>query len=283
MPLLLVWCFLALQPVVDRAMHGRTGAVVVLDVASGRVLAVHRPDLASRRLAAPGSTIKPFTLLALLQSHRARTSTALVCARRLTVSGKRLDCTHPPTPLPLDPAAALAYSCNSFFASLSEGLRAADLAALLVRVGLTSQTGLLPDEVAGTLRRIATVDEIRLLALGVAGIEVTPLGLASAYRKLAQSRKKADPADFGMLTIYEGLEAAAVYGTARAARPSNVSIAGKTGTGFGHAWFAGYAPARDPRIVVVVFLESGTGGADAAPIARHIFSAMPPATKVARD
>lgn len=38
-----------------------------------------------------------------------------------------------------------------------------------------------------------------------------------------------------------------------------------------HAWFAGFAPASDPEIVVVVYVEAGgSGGATAAPIARRL-------------
>ena len=65
-------------------------------------------------------------------------------------------------------------------------------------------------------------------------------------------------------------------GSARLARPPGVKVAGKTGTasdpgnGQIHAWFAGYAPAESPRIAVMVFLEQGVGGRDAAPIARQL-------------
>jgi peptidoglycan glycosyltransferase len=72
-------------------------------------------------------------------------------------------------------------------------------------------------------------------------------------------------------------------GTGAGARIPGAAIAGKTGTaqlvrdsdssrGQDHAWFAGYAPADDPRVVVVVLVErGGTGGRVAAPIAREIF------------
>lgn len=60
-------------------------------------------------------------------------------------------------------------------------------------------------------------------------------------------------------------------------RLPSVAIAGKTGTAEtggnlpDHAWFAGYAPAAAPRIAVVVALEHGGSGADAAgPIARQV-------------
>ena len=89
-------------------------------------------------------------------------------------------------------------------------------------------------------------------------------------------------------------------GTAYASQPMNVMMAGKTGTAQAaqrpraetvahlkadplalgrlttwmqndHAWFVGYAPAEDPEITVVVFVEhGGSGGHNAAPIAVKI-------------
>ena len=40
-----------------------------------------------------------------------------------------------------------------------------------------------------------------------------------------------------------------------------------------HAWFVGYAPAKDPRVVVTVFLEhGGSGGKNAGPIVQRIIT-----------
>ena len=64
-----------------------------------------------------------------------------------------------------------------------------------------------------------------------------------------------------------------------AAAPA-MKVAGKTGTApaeegaWTHAWFAGYAPAEEPEIVLVVFLEKGHGGSDAAAVARQVFDAF---------
>ena len=72
-------------------------------------------------------------------------------------------------------------------------------------------------------------------------------------------------------------------GTGAEAAISGVAIAGKTGTaqlvadsdstrGEDHAWFAGYAPADEPQVVVVVLVErGGMGGKVAAPVAQRIF------------
>lgn len=65
-------------------------------------------------------------------------------------------------------------------------------------------------------------------------------------------------------------------GTGMASRIPGTTVAGKTGTaqnphGEAHAWFVGYAPASDPKIVVVVLIENvGHGGTYAAPVAKAI-------------
>ncbi len=82
------------------------------------------------------------------------------------------------------------------------------------------------------------------------------------------------------------------HGTGYRARLSHIAVGGKTGTvqvastNFSedddvpyhlrnHAWFASFAPAEDPEIVVVVYLEHGeSGGKFAAPIAREIIKSF---------
>jgi len=75
-------------------------------------------------------------------------------------------------------------------------------------------------------------------------------------------------------------------GTGAAARIPGLDVAGKTGTaqmianskasrGEDHAWFAAFAPSKDPEVVVVVLIErGGKGGQVAAPIARKILNAI---------
>ncbi|MBI4561477.1 MAG: hypothetical protein HY724_05485, partial [Candidatus Rokubacteria bacterium] len=75
-------------------------------------------------------------------------------------------------------------------------------------------------------------------------------------------------------------------GTGAGARLPGVAVAGKTGTAQAvakghagaspdHAWFAAFAPADDPEVVVVVLVErGGKGGQAAAPIARQILQGI---------
>ncbi len=86
--------------------------------------------------------------------------------------------------------------------------------------------------------------------------------------------------------LRQSLAAVVNEGTGVGARIPGLDIAGKTGTaqmisnskaekGQDHAWFAAFAPVRDPEVVVVVLVErGGKGGQVAAPIARKILNAI---------
>ena len=68
-------------------------------------------------------------------------------------------------------------------------------------------------------------------------------------------------------------------GTATKAKLKNIEVAGKTGTAEfwrngvkdNHTWFMSFAPYKDPKIAVVVFIQGAKGGGvTAAPIAARI-------------
>ncbi len=64
-------------------------------------------------------------------------------------------------------------------------------------------------------------------------------------------------------------------GTAVSAKPSNTTLAGKTGTAEvsgkeSHGIFVGFAPADDPEIVITVLLENSGGSGTTLPIVKGI-------------
>ena len=84
-----------------------------------------------------------------------------------------------------------------------------------------------------------------------------------------------------LATVRAGMRRSVTDGVAKAAAVANVAVAGKTGTAeFGttlvggrhttHGWFVGFAPYDNPQIAVVVFVQRGSGGADASPAAAQI-------------
>lgn len=264
-----------LQEAADRAMEGRAGAVVVSGVEGGEILAAHGVDIAAGRLARPGSAVKPFVLMALLESGKLDASQKLLCRRVLRIGGVKMDCTHPAAIVELDAAEAIAYSCNSYFAEAATRLTGTELAQALRRAGLDSPSGFAKEEASGRVETPHEREMLQLEALGDRGIEVTPLELLAAYRKLALERRNgAATADS---PVFAGLEASVSYGMAHAAYAEGVKIAGKTGTAAArenarpHGFFAGFAPADKPEMVMVVYLEQGRG-ADAALVAQRVFA-----------
>ncbi len=267
-----------LQTAVKRAMSNQRGTAIVLDVHSGRVIAASHLDVAARRVAPPGSTIKPFTLLALLQSGKVNGQTALMCKRFVSIGGRKLDCSHPVTTEPIGPAEALAYSCNSYFTSVALRISPEELQSSFIQDGFAAATGLATDEAAGTVSVAQSPQQLQLQAIGEWGVQVTPLELVNAYRKLARVRAELNPQ---LELLFAGLDQSVAYGMGHEAQSHGaMKVAGKTGTAaaaegaWTHAWFAGYAPAQNPQIALVVFLEKGHGGSDAATVARDIFSAF---------
>ncbi len=256
---------------VSQIMKGRAGTALVLDVDSGRILDSYHIDVAARRTVSPGSTVKPFTLMALIDAGIVTESTSYICPRTVRIAGRTLDCSHPVVPGPIDAVRALAYSCNHFFVSAAQQLPSDTLYRTLSRAGFNSPTGKWSTEIAGTLQRPQSKDAVRLMSIGEDGIAVTPLALAEAYRMIAKGLRNPDPTSVEMRMIRSGLENAVSEGTAQAAASKHFRVAGKTGTSGGHAWFAGFAPSERPEIVVLVFLEHGRGGPDAAPLAARIF------------
>jgi penicillin-binding protein 2 len=146
------------------------------------------------------------------------------------------------------------------------------------------------------------------VAIGQGPLLATPLQMAvmmaavasEGHRPtphLAQSggapRTVAELPEWAWQPVREGLRQVVDSGTGHAAYLPGLSIAGKTGTvqviaqrtrikanqmAFeqrDHAWFVSFAPVDDPQLVVVVFIEHGGAGSQAAaPVARGIYEEL---------
>jgi cell division protein FtsI/penicillin-binding protein 2 len=272
------------QSAVDRATGQSPNAanldarIVVLDIASGRLLASHRLSDAARTVAAPGSTLKPLVLYSLIRAGRWNPANRVACNRQLVVAGHRLACTHPLAP-PFDAREALTWSCNSYFAAVARNLEPGELGRLLRPTALLGLTGLAPQEAVAEFREPDSSDSQQLALLGVDGVRVTPLELAAAYRWLALELAAHRDSDAAQV-VHAGLEDSASFGMAGQASLGGVAVLGKTGTAEGasshrtHGWFVGLAPAENPQVVIAVFLPAGRG-ADAAHLAGDLLANAP--------
>ena len=292
-----------LQPIVDSAMRGHHGAVIVSNPATGEILAVWNLTQAFERAYPPGSTAKLVTSAAALEEGVISADERDSCHRVPELLGEAYHCTHPPHDGPFTLASALSNSCNYFFSALSLRLTSTQLAHWYSVFCFGTPVVGAGKSLAGEVRVGSTAREKALAALGEQTILVTPAQLLLAYSAVAtrgpvfqlwQSSlsSKRNPRITRQVKLkpdtFELLNAALIdcvlSGTGHAAAVPNVVVAGKTGTATAldgtrttHAWFVGYAPADKPEIATVVFLERGTGALDAAPMAgiilRYYFAA----------
>lgn len=255
-----------LQHTLDYAIQGTPAVAVVLDARTGHIVAAARLNEAVR--SAPGSVLKPFFLAHALQHALIHPQTTVMCRRVLSIAGRNVECTHPQSETVFDAEQALAYSCNAYFAEIAQRFAPKDAVATLRDYGIP-ETDILPIP--------ATTQQTQLFVLGLEDISVTPLQLAEAYRKLAMQMER-ESANSPTQVVKQGLEDSVSFGMAHNAYVKGLSIAGKTGTAsdtgkpWTHGWFAGFAPAKSPKVIMVVYLPRGNG-ADAAHLAQGFFDA----------
>lgn len=301
-----------------------SGMAVALDIQTGEVLAmVNQPsynpnnrtarDVASLRNRAltdvfePGSTVKPFTVAAALESGKWTPSSVVdTTPGYLRVGTKSIRDLH--NYGVIDLTTLIAKSSNVGASKLALSLEAETLGDLFRRVGLGQATGTgFPGESVGMLpvRQRWRPIEVATLSYGY-GLSVTAVQLAQAYAVLGSggikrpvSLLKVEGEVPGERVMEEQYardvvrmmeEVVGEHGTARKAIVPGYRVAGKTGTvhkvstsGYeDHQYlglFAGVAPADNPRIAMVVVIddpkgEAYYGGLVAAPVFSRIMAGI---------
>jgi cell division protein FtsI/penicillin-binding protein 2 len=239
------------------ALQNTAAIAIILHEQSGRVLAVHG-DLESTDT--PGSILKPLLLFSALQQNLIAPTTTVFCRRDLHIDNKPYPCTHPQSDISFNAREALAYSCNTWFASLALRFTPFRLTETLRAFHL--RPALLP----------ALPEQKQLIALGLADVTTSPSQIANAYRALSNQfgQSFAKP-------VADGLRDSVSFGMAHNADASALDISGKTGTAsnpprkpWSHGWFAGFATIRRTPLVISLYIPQGNG-ADAALLARNFF------------
>lgn len=207
----------------------------------------------------------------------------------------------------LDLAGAITHSCDVYFYQLGLRIGLSKIVAGGIDLDFDKRSGIdLPNEykprfptrdVRSYYNRLFGANwsnsETLNLAIGQGANSQTVANMAKFYTALANEGTSSTPELVSKapekkkiidLTSEEfaGLRLAmagvtSVGGTAASANIQGLVIAGKTGSAQNasnrdkdHAWFVGFAPAEDPKIVVAVFLEFGEHGYYAARIASKV-------------
>ena len=302
------------------------GSAIVLDVQTGEVLAmVNQPtfnpnnryelhgDQTRNRVVAdvfePGSTVKPFTIAAALESGKFRPTTMIDTAPGLFKVGNatvrdmhnygRIDVTT-----------VLQKSSNIGVSKMALEIPAQQVWDVFTRAGFGQKTlSVFPGEAAGVLRNFRHWHDVeRVTASYGYGVSVTALQLVRAYAALADDGRlrpvaftrvddRATIAKSGDQVFRPELTAqlrrmmetvSQDGGTGTEGRVAGYRVAGKTGTvkkshdgGYTErsylAVFAGFAPVSNPRLAMVVMIDEPQGdayygGQVAAPVFGKVMS-----------
>ena len=255
----------------------------------GRASAYARTNRAVAASYEPGSTFKAFTVAAALEERKVRPGTRLDLPVTLQVADRTIEDAHPRGAVALSVSEILAQSSNVGAAMIGLRLGKERFGRWVSRFGFGRSTGVgLPGEAPGIVRAPKDYYDSTLgnMAMGQ-GLAVTPLQMATGFsaignggilhrprliagdrgpgRRVISRRTSAD-----VVRMLEGVLGPG--GTAREAQVPGYRLAGKTGTaekpdpvngGYSKfkffSSFIGFAPARDPRLMVAVMVDEPKG------------------------
>jgi cell division protein FtsI/penicillin-binding protein 2 len=251
-----------------RGLGNLPGAVVAMDPHSGRVLAVVNPLYGVDHAYQPCSVFKIVVAVAGLTEGIITPETTINC------SG---GCWLWPGHGPIDLRRALADSCNVYFERVGEQLGYAKIQHYAQLLGLGEPSGVnVPGEAPGHLPVSVSPEAVGHLSSHAAGITTTALQLgvvlsaainggiiyepqvAPAAGFIPKERWRLPPGTV-LEPLADGFLGAVNEGSATAAFDPDIVVAGKTGSCGQMGWFASYAPAEHPELVIVVFLRWGNG------------------------
>jgi peptidoglycan glycosyltransferase len=285
---------LALQTKADEVLGARTGAVVLLDAATGDILALaSHPSFdpntldenwstliadpaapllnrATFALYQPGGVLQPFILAAALQTQTStRNEVFRVGGQPFLFGELTLDCNTNPRRVSLLLSEALQLGCTQPFAELAERLGPRRLEQLLNDLRLLRAPTIGLPTTASQPPSYAS--EAGALGAGQGSLTFTPLHLALATAALARNGQLPPPRLLQATEAADGSwQAFVASDNAVAAFTPNVAaqvrelmpnghaayaVAGREGRTL--AWFTGFAPHANARFTIAVVLEDG--------------------------
>jgi penicillin-binding protein 2 len=277
---------LPLQAEAERALAA-PAAGALMDVKTGRLLALVRPEELATHGHPPGSLMKLVVALAAL--HADLGTRTFECGGTDVHRGNSRGCWRRDGHGRIGLRQALSESCDIWFYRMARLLGPARLLAAAREAGLGAVTGSdVAGEAAGALPdplpELATPDFAvgRMPGLTITGLQALSLaGAIAGGGALQAPRIEGSAPPRGKVGSRDELEElaramrdAVQSGTGAAA--SDLPIAGKTGTApvpgqeEPLAWFAGFAPDDAPQVAVVAFVPEGLGARDAAAAASDL-------------
>ena len=269
----------------------------------------------------PGSVFKIVTGSAALEEGTVALNSSFSCPGYIVVADRKYSCSHTDGHGTQNLTQAFANSCNPAFIKIGQDLGVEKFYSYFESFGLTQKTGIdLPGEtspVAGvTYHAGDTMSIVDLASESFGqGFNVTPIQMITAVCAAVNGGYLVQPKVVNKIINSEGniveskdtvvkrqiisentskticslLEGVVTYGTGKNAYVTGYSVGGKTGTseklssgeGCYVASFCGFSSVENPQVVVLVMLDTPTGGnyyggTIAAPVVGQILSDILP-------
>ncbi len=263
---------------------------------------------ATQGLYPPGSTFKILTALEYIRENGDYKDYTYHCTGSDIFQGIKINCYNNKVHGEEDITKSFAKSCNSSFANIGMTLNLKSFRNLCESFLFNRD---LPTDIPYSkssfeLNKASNLDEVPQTAIGQGNTQITPLHNALITATIANGGVMMEPYvvdhleryDKTIVKQYHSEEYATLLnedevkalkkmmkevvtdGTATALSGQSYTAAGKTGSAefdsnkSSHAWFVGYAPTKNPKIVVSIIVEgAGTGSEYAVPIAKKIMDA----------
>lgn len=317
-----------LQEMIYKDIADKKAAVVVMEPSTGKILSMvslpsydpNNFDLnwdnlkidenssllnrATQGLYPPGSVFKIVTSLAGIRNLEDYTSYIYECLGEAIFENSSIRCFNLVAHGVVGMKEALAYSCNTYYASLVLNIDKNDLKDTAQGLLFNKEYSFELDYVRSSFVMDDSSSESEAVetSIGQGKTLVTPLHMAMITSAVANGGIMMEPylVDYSVnyngkkksktlpvsinrvMTIEESeiikdmMVEVVEEGTAKNINNAKIKIAGKTGTaenaqGEDHGWFIGFAPADNPQVVVSILLENSDGPRDAILLAKKIF------------
>ena len=262
----------------------------------------------------PGSTFKLITASSAIEEKAITTTETFSCNSRVTIAGVTLHCWSNRNHGVQTIKEAVGNSCNPVLAKVATKMGKKTFYKYLDLYGITEKTGVdYPGEAGSIVQSLENVGPVELATIGYGhGISVTPIQLLTAVNAIGNDGVLLQPRYVKALTDSDGkvveafepvtvrkvlssktasemreiMEYVVSEGSGGNAKITGYRIGGKTGTAnkvengkYGdnyYSSFIGMAPMDDPKVSILVIVDSPKGSyygsIVAAPIAKSILS-----------
>ncbi|MGE5578525.1 MAG: penicillin-binding transpeptidase domain-containing protein [Bacillota bacterium] len=257
----------------------------------------------------PGSTFKPITAAAALETGKVSVNDHFFCSGSIAVGPDTLTCVVAHGSQTFEEV--IQNSCNVGFVQIAQRTGIEGFYKYLDLFGVTTATGIdLPGEASGIIppQEICKPIDLACMSYGQT-LQLTPVQLITAISAIANGGYTVVPhmvkevtdidgqvlesKDYGRVhqvisestsrELRTALEKVVSIGTGKQAYVPGYRLAGKTGTSkkvidgkvaesVYQAWFIGFAPANDPRLALLIMVDEPQGAYYGGVIAAPVFS-----------